>query len=310
MFLFIVSIVLALVGIGALLAIPAVKASNQRRSNYDQIPLSVPTITGIVALALSIGAFFWSATYKQDEGESNVLRSFTGKIVDVDDTPGLSLKAPWVKAIPFDVRNNLLEYEGINFTDRNGTGGTLNLKVTYSLNPAGVGEIYKEYKKQEKFESELVANDVSAVVRQVPSKYSNVELLSKRAEVSNEILKALEERWSDEWGVTGIQVALGDITYPDAIRERLENLTAEQTRAEEAKAATITAKETAAQKVAQAKGEAEANALLEKSLTPSVLENRRIEMLKSVGEKGNLIITDGDAQPLLNVDAKKSAEQK
>lgn len=263
-------------------------------------------VFGIAALvaALAAGAFFGSATYKQDEGNANVLRSFTGQVVGIDEKPGLSMKAPWVKAIEFDVRNNLLTYENINFTDKNGTPGNLSLKVTYSLKSDKVDAIYREYKTQEKFERELIANDVAATVRQVPGKYSNVELLANREQVSNDILAALDKRWGDAWGVTGLQVALGDITYSEKVMERLENLTAEQTRADEAQAATRTAEELAKQKVAQAKGEAESNRELERSLTPAVLENRRIEMLKSVGEKGNLIITDGKSAPLINIDKK------
>lgn len=302
MFLFIVSIVLTLVGVGVLLAIPAIKKSNQ--DNYDPVPLGIPIGAAAVAFLLAVGSFLWSATYKQDEGESNVLRSFTGKVVEVDSTPGLSMKAPWVKAIPFDVRNNQINYEGLSFSDKNGTSGAIDLSLTYSLDPVGVDSIYKEYKKQEKFEAELVAKDVAAVLRSVTPGFSNVEMMTKPGEVSTAMLAGLEERWAD-WGVTGVQVVLGKPNYPESITERLENLTAEQTRAEEAKAATVTAEEKAKQKLVEAKAESDANKLVEQSLTPAVLEQRRIDMLKHVGEKGNLIITDGEAQPLLNVDAKK-----
>lgn len=304
MFLIIVAIVLAVVGVGALAAIPAIKRHNEGRYAGDQFPPGAAVGAGLLAIVLGFGAFFWSATYKQDEGESNVLRSFTGKVTEVDSTPGLSMKAPWVKAIPFDVRNNQINYEQLTFSDKNGTSGTIDLSLTYSLNPDSVDSIYKEYKKQEKFEAELVAKDVAAVLRSVTPKFSNVEMMTKPTEVSAAMLAGLEQRWSD-WGVTGVQVVLGKPGYPDTITERLENLTAEQTRAEEAKAATVTAEEKAKQKLVEAKAESDANKLLEKSLTNRVLEQRRIDMLKSVGEKGNLIITDGEAQPLLNVDGNK-----
>ena len=272
----------------------------------DPMPAGVPIVAGSVILALAIGSFFLAATYKQDEGEAKVMRSFTGQVIgSPDETSGLSLKKPWHKAVTFDIRNNIVEFDGINFTDKNGTGGTVGVKVTYSLRSDMVDEVYKEYKTQAKFEKDLITNDVSAVVRQVPGKYSNVELLANREQVSNDILAALDKRWGDAWGVTGLQVQLGEIVYSEKIKERLENLTAEQTRAEEAIAATRTAKELAAQKVAQAKGEADSNREMERSLTPAVLENRRIEMLKVAAENGNLIITDGKTTPMLNIDGKK-----
>lgn len=304
MFLFIAGAILALVAIVAVAAIPAVRKHNAEVSSYNRVPLGVPGGIAAGAAALAIIALLFSATYKQDEGNSNVLRSFTGKVVGVDSTPGLQMKAPWVKAIPFDVRNNQINYEGLTFSDKNGTSGDISLSLTYSLKPDMVDSIYKEYKTQGKFEGELVAKDVAAVLRSVTPGFSNVEMMTKPTDVSAAMLAGLEKRWAD-WGVTGVQIALGKPNYPDSITERLENLTAEQTRAEEAKAATITAEEKAKQRLVEAEAESKANNLLEKSLTDGVLENRRIEMLKSVGEKGNLIITDGKTQPLLNVDGKK-----
>ena len=90
-----------------------------------------------------------------------------------------------------------------------------------------------------------------------------------------------------------------------ALFTRLSLTTATSKPIRKAKAATATAEESAKKRIVEAQAEAESNRLLEKSLTPGVLENRRIEMLKAVGEKGNLIITDGKSTPLLNVDTKK-----
>ena len=46
-------------------------------------------------------------------------------------------------------------------------------------------------------------------------------------------------------------------------------------------------------KVIEAQGEAEANRILNESLTPSVLESRRIDALLEAAKNNNLIITDG-----------------
>ena len=43
----------------------------------------------------------------------------------------------------------------------------------------------------------------------------------------------------------------------------------------------------------EAQGEAEANRILNESLTPSVLESRRIDALLEAAKNNNLIITDG-----------------
>ena len=271
------------------------------------------------ALVLGIISGFASLVYFQDEGEARALRSVTGELVGSDVTPGPGLKAPWVSAIKFDTRNNAASYIGdgnsdfsggkptgnqISFTDRDSTAADMDVVVTYSVRPDKVEDIYREYKAQENFRSRLIEQDIRAVVRTVPGKYSTAEVLTQREKVSNDIQAALAKRWAD-WGVVGVQVAVQEIRYPEVVKERFNNLTAERTRAQEAQAATLTAEETAKKRIVEAKAEAEANRLLDRDLTPAVLENRRIDMLKSVGEKGNLIITDGKSAPLINIDGKK-----
>lgn len=317
MFWFITGIVLALVAIFMFISLAGSKkaaAKDPEATQASWLKVAAPAIA-----LVAVGTIVLSTIYTQDEGEARAMRSFTGELVGSDVSPGLGYKAPWVRAISFDTRNNIASYVGdgngdfnggrptgnqISFTDKDSAAGNIDVVVQYSIVPEKIEDIYREYKTQENFRTRLIEQDIRATVRTVPATYSTVEVLTQRAKISDSIQDALAKRW-ERWGVTSVSVALQEIRYPDAIMERFSNLTAERTRAEEAKAATVTAKETAAQRVAQARGEAEANALLEKSLTPAVLENRRIEMLKSVGEKGNLIITDGKATPLISVDTKK-----
>lgn len=313
MFWFVTGVILALVAISLFVSL-----LGSRKDTESGTPAWLKLAAPATAV-LAVATIALSTIYTQDEGEARAMRSFTGELVGSDATPGLGYKAPWVKAISFDTRNNIAAYVGdgnadfnggrptgnqISFTDKDSAAGNIDVVVQYSIVPEKIEDIYREYKTQENFRSRLIEQDIRATVRTVPATYSTVEVLTQRAKISDSIQEALAKRW-EKWGVTSVSVALQEIRYPDAIMERFSNLTAERTRAEEAKAATVTAKETAAQRVAQARGEAEANALLEKSLTPAVLENRRIEMLKSVGEKGNLIITDGKATPLISVDTKK-----
>lgn len=260
-------------------------------------------VTSIATILLLIIGFF-SGMYTQKEGEAKVLRSFTGKVVGQDTDAGMAWKAPWVKAVAYDVKNKQIEYNAIGFTDKDGASGSMSLHVTYSLRSDMVANIDKEYQSQTKFENDLVAKDVGAAIRTVPGKHTAVEILGNRDMISKEIHKALDDRWDEEWGVTGIQIALGPITFDKTIMDKFNELAAEKTNAQKAILETKTAEETAKQQVAKARGENEANKLREKSLTPAVLESQRIEMLKEVGKGGNLIITDGKSSPLINIPAK------
>lgn len=269
---------------------------------FGKSGISLAVGSGLLILTLVITLF--SGMYTQKEGEAKVLRSFTGQVVGQDTDAGMGWKKPWVKAVAYDVKNKQIEFKDIKFTDKDGASGTMDLHVTYSLRSDMVANIDKEYQSQAKFENDLVAKDVGAAIRTVPGKHTAVEILGDRDMISKEVHTALNNRWDEEWGVTGIQIALGNITFDPAIMNKFNELAAEKTNTQKATLETKTAEETAKQQVAKARGENEANKLREKSLTPAVLESQRIEMLKEVGKGGNLIITDGKSSPLINIPAK------
>ncbi|WP_158588322.1 prohibitin family protein [Galactobacter valiniphilus] len=308
---FVFSLVLIVIAIGAVgysraKAKRAEEGKPSRAAKWTGVGASLVAALGFVLLGTSF-------LYTQDEGEAKALRSFTGELVGSKVEPGIGIKAPWVETVTFDTRNNVAKFSdsdsgttgnSIPFNDKAGTRGSMDVTVTYAVRPDMVEAIYKEYRTQDMFRTRLINQDIAAMVRTVPSRYTTVEVLSKREEVSANILEALEKRW-EKWGVTGIQVALQDIRYPEQIMQRFENLTAEQTRAEEAKAATVTAEQEAKKKLVEAEGEAKANAARSKALTPEVLQQQYIEALKIAAEKGQLIITDGKTTPMINVDGAK-----
>lgn len=305
MFQFVISLILMVVVV-AVIVWAARKDWGEKKGTGHLISL-VSAAVGALAVVL-LGASF---LFTQDEGEAKALRSFTGELVGSKSEPGIGIKAPWVDTVSFDTRNNVAKFSdagsdatggSIPFNDKAGTRGSMDVTVTYAVRPDMVEDIYREYRTQEMFRTRLINQDIAAMVRTIPSRYSTVEVLSKREEVSANILEALEKRW-ERWGVTGIQVALQDIRYPEQIMQRFENLTAEQTRAEEAKAATATAEQEAKKKLVEAEGEAKANKARSEALTDKVLQQQYIEALKIAAEKGQLIITDGKTTPMINVDA-------
>lgn len=282
-----------------------------------------PAVTAVISGLISVTLLVASFVYTQDEGEAKVIRSIGGHVVGSDTDPGFGVKAPWDKAVTFDIRNNVASYVGdggsdyaggiptgnqISFTDKDSAPGNMDVVVTYSIDPGKVEEIYAAYLSEANFRTRLIEQDIRSVARQVPGKYTTVEVLGNREKLGQDLQAALSERWKP-WGVSSVHVALQEVRYPESITARFESLAAERTRAEEAKAATQTAEEKAKQKLVEAQAEADANRLLEKSLTPGVLEQRRIEMLKSVGENGNLIIVPEDGGQLINIDGGRVASE-
>lgn len=270
---------------------------------------------GALLLALSLAAFFGSTFYTQDVGEAKVLKDWTGNIVGEDVTPGADFKAPWVDVVDFDIRNQIAAYVGdgyddyngsvpngpqITVQDREGVTANLDIVVIYSIDPDAVTEIYAQYLNQENFTTRLIEQDIRSVVRNVPAKYNTLELLNGREEASNDIKKALEKRWESQ-GVIVESVSLQEIRYSDEVKGRFDAAQAARIEVEKAKAELEATEVSAQQKVVQAQAEADANAILNSSLTDAILQQRYLDTLKELAAAGNLVVVPEGFNGLVNV---------
>lgn len=266
-----------------------------------------------IALGLAIvGAIFliFSSIYTQDAGEAKVLRSFSGSLVGQSTTPGLHLKAPWVSAVSFDTRNNVVTYVGsggdgdhsggnasgaqITFQDREGVTGNADIVIRYSINPDAVLDIYRDYQTQENFVSRAIQNDIRSTVRNIPAKYSTIEVFNNRQSIGTEILTALEERWSAS-GIIVEEVSLQEIRYSDEVKARFDEAQASRIAESKAQAEQEVARVTAETKVIEAQGIADSNNILTQSLSPEVLSQRYIDALKA----GTVFVVPEGSTPLV-----------
>lgn len=299
---FVVAIVLFLLAAGALVA-----ASRVRNK-------LVPRGIAAAAIAIGVAITFFSASFTQDVGQASVQRDWFGNIVGQETTQGLHWKAPWVDVVTFDVRNQRVVYTGgdsagdnsggaadgpqITVQDAEGVTANVDVAIRYSLDPNAVIDIYSQYLNEDNLRTRLINNDVRSVVRSVPGKYTTLELLTERDDVQASILAALEARWEDD-GIIVEDVALQEIRYSEVVtnayaeaQQAQINVTTEQAKLESTKVS-------AQQKVVQAQAEADANAILNASLTDNILRQRYLDTLAKLAAEGNLVITDGTGSGVL-----------
>lgn len=281
---------------------------------------------GVIAIVLGIFGAGISTVYSQDVGEAKVIIGFDKTVKDVDITPGWDFKAPWDSTEDFDIRNQPSTHslygesdkkDGNEITtqDANGVTANYDVEVRYSIvsDKERIEGIYDNYKSQEEFKNRLIISDIRSVVRSVPNNFSTIEVLTKRGEIESGILDGLKQRWEKE-GVQVESVALQEIRYPEDVQARLKDAQNASTDQEKAKIALETAKINEQQKVVvaqaeadstlvKAKAEAESNRIIAESLSPEVLQNRKLDTMEKIGAGGNLIITDGDGSALLNIPA-------
>lgn len=269
---------------------------------------------GIVAVIVAI-VFVFTCVYPQDIGETVVLVNWGGSIAGHSEEAGFHVKAPWTKAITYDTRNNLINmygdteyaYDGgsaqgskVTINDASGAKANVDIQVNYSLDPSTAEYLYSEYGTQTVFTQNYVSQDVRSVAREQAGKFDTITLLTDRAQYTNAIEKALSEKWK-KIGLTVEQVTVQDISYPKSITDAY----ARSQEAEVEKQTALNEKETAAvkadTKVMEAEKQAEANRKLAESLTPEVLTKQYYDTLESLGKNGNVVVTDGNSTPIVNV---------
>jgi regulator of protease activity HflC (stomatin/prohibitin superfamily) len=264
------------------------------------------TIAGGIGVGL-LGFMFliFSTYFTVEPGEAKVMKDWTGVINQTPVvSPGPYWKAPWEDAIDFDVRNQLAVFLGdgnetyngaptngpqITFTDKDGVTANMDLVVLYSIKPDAVVGLVENYQNQDDFRTKVIEQDIRSVPRDIPGRYTTIQMMTDRVEVANEIRKALEAEWEDK-GIVIEDVSLQEVRYSDAVKARFEeaqNAQTEVVKAEaEAEKAKIQADSNAYVTQTEATAEANANNTLAASLTANILQQRYLDVLAGA----NLIV--------------------
>jgi regulator of protease activity HflC (stomatin/prohibitin superfamily) len=328
------------------------KRDNERtESEWDEglTPRTWRRIGGYVALgAVVISAIFtgFSLFYNQGEGVANVRVAITGQVNGVTTEAGLQTKAPWDSVVEYDIRNQKVEM----FSNDGGTGAngaaisapldgganaSISITVLYSITPAEVVNIYKQFGPQTALLGNALEPSLRDIVREMSAEYAPLAIKQERAALSNDIFEVLSEKWA-EYGVIVVEVNLGDISLDPSTEEAIAAVITAQQRVEQARAeleqAQITAETTKTE--AQASADADqiircgatvttgtqlingketevqivtpkSNAECENRLNEQVLTTKWFETLRSIGAAGNMVVVipeDGTA-PIINLPA-------
>lgn len=255
---------------------------------------------GVLAVTLVAGIFGlvvtgFSTIYQQDVGESIMIRSTTGSITGISTEAGWHMKKPWEKAISFDTRNNVVSFINaksesgkdatgtyITIQDRDGAKANIDIVVRYSLDPSKIETIYKNFKTQENFTERVLVQAVRSTVREVPTAYGTMEVLNKRAEIGSKIAEDLRTQLEPH-GVILEDVDLQEIAYSSEVQDRLDEAQTSRIAVDKAKADLDRAKIEAETAKTSAQGTADANKILEGSLTEKILQQKYIDALAKAG---------------------------
>ncbi len=311
-------------------------------------------ILGIIGIIFVL--FLFKPWVVINEGEVGILAT-TGKFSPTPLKPGLHFYVPiFQKVILVDTKVHMISYKrnqeigtmpdrygtikvypAINVLDSRGLPITVELSVSYRLDPNKAAYVVKTYGLN--WEDKIINPIVRDVVRNVIGKYPAEEIPVKRNEIAAKIENQIREQLNKipNKPVIFESFQLRDIILPERIKAQIERVQIAKQEAERAKYEVLKAKQEAEKKAAIAKGiaeakiieakgkadaqlieaqaQAKANAIISKSLTNKLLKLKQIEVQSKFNEalKNNpnakIFLTPGGVVPNLwmNVEEPKKA---
>lgn len=222
---------------------------------------------GICIVVVLLGSF-----YTQDPGEAIVLRSATGRVINVDTSSGLGFKAPWVSTVSFDIRNQRIEM----FTNDGGTGpdgaqvdlglrggasANTSVVVRYSIRPDAVLGIYNEFKS----ESNLLERELRPATRDgtrdAAAEFEAFTIKEERGQVATDIEDRLTARW-EQYGIIVDGVDIGNINLDAETEASISQVNVSRQGVETARNELNAARITAERTKVDAQAEADADQII------------------------------------------------
>lgn len=268
--------------------------TEQRRKPARQGRMSTSIILGaIIVVAILI---FSSATFLTiDSGERGVLfkRFGSGLQTETIYRPGFHVVAPWNRMFVYDVREKQIE-ETMTVLSSNGLNIALDATVRVNPTYADIGFLHEKF--GENYMNSLVRPEVRSSVRKIIGRYTPEELYStKRDEVQTQIEEELEKTLSNNY-VALRAVLIRDIQLPEKVRTAIEEKIEAEQLALKYEYILDQERKEAERKTIEAQAKADANRILNASLTDNILRDKGIEATIELANSPNakVIVVGGE----------------
>lgn len=268
-----------------------------------------------VALGLGALLFLGSMARIVSPGNAGVIVLF-GKVNDTVLPSGLHFVNPFSSVEEMEVRTKSYTMSSVHDEGpRSGddsipviTSDGLTVKidatVLYALDQKRCPEIFRTLGHQA--EDRIIRPEIRSALRSSGAAYTATELYTtKRGAYIEQVTKTIKPTFELR-GIQLDQVLLRNVLLPEQITKAINDKIAADQEAQKMTFVLQKEKQEAERKRIEAEGQAKAQQIVSQSLTPQILEYQRIQALRAIGDKGNLIISGGGGvTPLIQVPSKK-----
>ena len=262
--------------------------------------LVVIIVIGLIAVIILSSNIF----YTLQPGEKGIIFRPLSSNLDKEHVlgAGLHIIAPWNDMIIYDVREQIID-ENMDILDKNGLSVHVDISVRFNPVFERIGDLHEKFGVN--YVNKLVIPEVRSEVRKVMGRYAAEEIYAtKRAEVEAEIVKETEDVLTrPENNIDLKAILIRSITVPEKIKMAIENKLKSEQETLAYRFILEKEKAEAERKRIAAEGEANANKIINSSLTRELLQMRGIEATIKLSESPNskvVIIGSGkDGMPLI-----------
>ena len=221
-------------------------------------------------------------------GEAGVLFKTFGGGVDTENPPvgeGFHIIAPWNKVYVYNVKQQEVFESKMQVLSSNGLEISLDISVLYQPKVSELGLLHKT--KGENYLNIIIIPQIRAVARSVVGRYTPEQLYStKRDAIQNEIFEETKKVVENQH-VQLNAVLVRDVTLPIAIREAIERKLNQEQEALEYEFRIEKATQEAEKQRIESEGKAEANRILNASLSRLILQEKGIEATLKLSQSPN-----------------------
>lgn len=207
-------------------------------------------------------------------GEIGIVTRF-GKIVETTNNEGIVLKSPIDKVIKLDIKIQKYSSEGLSTSTKDmQIINDIRTFINYQIDGTKAIDLYRQVGSN--YVNTVLDPAIQETIKSVISKYTAQELVTDRTNVSNDIQTTLSEKVS-AYGINITSVTIDNFEFSESYDKAIEAKAVAEQEAETAKKQLEKAKIEAEKKIVEAQGEADANKLLEQSLSKEVIMQKFID---------------------------------
>lgn len=268
----------------------------QNRPPQIQLPSGIGKYILLFVLFIVLFSVLTNTTFLTiDPGEKGVLfKRFSGGIdKEVIYDQGFHIVAPWNKMYLYDTRINE-SFEEMDVLSKNGLNISVELSYRFSPDPSKIGYLHENIGPD--YVGRIIKPEIRSATREVIGQYLPEELYStKREAIQDEIFTKTKNAVEKKYVILDA-VLIRSVQLPPKLKAAIEMKLEEEQQAFQYEFRLEKERKEAERKVIEAQAKADANRILNASLSDKILKDKGIEATLELANSNNskvVIIGDG-----------------